>query len=116
MAKPKTLRGALNQIQTMLTKQPYSADLFDILSAVRGPDSRNSRLKMATTCIIRTAAFPKKPCQYRSFYAKKDTARNVVLRKKMFKNRENHPHFREHVLAAFEALGLNLFEENPSWK
>jgi hypothetical protein len=108
MATPKTLRGALRQIQAMLTKQKYSADLFDILSAIRGPDKRNPRLKMATTCLIRTAAFPNKPCQYRSFYLTGDNEKLARLRRRMMRDKKNHPHFREHVRDAFGALGLQL--------
>ncbi|MGA2886140.1 MAG: hypothetical protein ABSE80_13480, partial [Halobacteriota archaeon] len=61
MKTPKTLRGALQQIERMLNKQPYSADLWDILSAIRGPDSRKWGIKDATTTIIRSEAFPKHP-------------------------------------------------------
>jgi len=109
--KPKTLRGALNCIQQLLTKQPYSADLWDVLSAIRGPDSRNKRLKYATTTIIRTAAFPERPCEERSFYGE-DSAKKAEVRKQLFKNKEDNNHFREHVADAFASLGLSLFEEN----
>ena len=108
MAKPKTLRQALNQIQDMLDGQSYSAHLFDILSAIRGPDKRNPRLKMATTCLIRTVAFPDKPCQYRSFYSKGDSEKFARLRRRMMRDKKNHPHFREHIAAAFESLGLQI--------
>ena len=39
MAKPKTLRQALNQIQDMLDGQSYSADLWDVIVALRGPEA-----------------------------------------------------------------------------
>jgi len=111
---PKTLRGALNLIQGMLNKQSYSADLWDILSAIRGPDSRNRKLKRATTAIIRQAAFPMRPCEDRSIFGNDDKA-IVVRRRQAFKNKEDNNHFREHVRDAFESLGLSLFEENV-WK
>jgi hypothetical protein len=111
MRTPRTLRGALDQIQQLLTKQPYSANLWEVLSAIRGPDSRNKRLKHATTTIIRTAAFPKRPCEERSFYGD-DSAKKAEIRKRLFKNKEDNNHFREHVRDAFSSLGLSLFEEN----
>jgi hypothetical protein len=111
MNTPKTLRGALNQIQRLLTKQPYSADLWDILSAIRGPDSRDRKWKRATTAIIRQSAFPKRPCEDRSIFGN-DSEALAVRRRQMFKNKEDTNHFREHVADAFNSLNLSLFEEN----
>lgn len=108
---PKTLRGALNQIQKMLSGTEYSGDLWDVLSAIRGPDSRNRKLKHATTTIIRSAAFPKRPCEERSFYGD-DSAKRAEIRTRLFRNKEDYNHFRQHVEAAFASLGLSLFEEN----
>jgi hypothetical protein len=107
VAHPKTLRAALDEIERMLTNQPYSADLWDVLSAIRGPDSRNRKLKHATTTIIRSAAFPKRPCEERSFYGE-DSAKRAEIRKRLFHSREDFNHFRQHVKAAFDALGLDL--------
>jgi hypothetical protein len=108
---PKTLRGDLNQIERMLSGRPYSGDLWDIMSCVRGPDSRNKRIKHATTTIIRSAAFPSRPCEERSFYGE-DSAKRAEIRKRLFKNKEDFNHFRQHCEAAFDALDLKLFEEN----
>ncbi len=108
---PKTLRGALTQIEKMLTKKSYSADLWDILSAIRGPDTRNKKLKHATTTIIRSCAFPSRPCEERSFYGE-DSAKRAEIRTRLFKNKEDFNHFRQHCEAAFDALDLKLFEEN----
>jgi hypothetical protein len=105
------LRQALDCIQYMLDGKPYSAALWDVLSAIRGPDCRNHSLKTATTMVIRDAAFPKHPCEERSFYAK-DNAKSASRRKKMFSKKGGRPHFREHVRDAFECLGLSLFEVN----
>ena len=108
---PRTLRGALNQIERMLNKQPYSASLWDILSAIRGPDSRNRKYKHATTTIIRSAAFPSRPCEERSFYGE-DSAKSAEIRTRLFKSGADLDHFRQHVFDAFDALGLKIFEEN----
>jgi len=107
---PKTLRGALNQIQEML-RADYSGDLWDILVALRGPDSRDRKLKYATTAIIRQAAFPKRPCETRSVFGT-DNKTMAERRRSLFANREDKNHFREHTRDSFEALGLSLFEEN----
>ena len=111
MKLPVSLRGALRQIERMLTKQSYSADLWDILSAIRGPDSRNKTLKHATTTVIRSVAFPSRPCEERSFYSD-DSEKKSEIRKRLFKNKEDFNHYRQHISAAFDALDLSLFEEN----
>ncbi len=111
MLQPKTLREALDRIQKMLDKQSYSGELWDVLVALRGPDSRNRKLKYATTAVIRQAAFPLRPCEDRSVFGK-DTRELAARRKQMFKHREDYNHFREHCRDAFAALGLSLYEEN----
>ena len=108
MTKPKTLRQALDQIQDMLDGEPYSADLWDILVALRGPDSRNVKLKNATTALVRSAAFPKQPCLERSVFAHCDTPKLAKRRRKLFRKKKDLNHFREHISAAFESLGLSI--------
>ena len=109
--RPKTLRQALDLIQELLTDQPYSADLWDILVALRGPDSRDRKIKYATTAVIRQAAFPRRPCEDRSIFGR-DSRVLTKRRQDLFRSHSDHNHFREHVRDAFEALGLNLLEEN----
>jgi len=104
---PRTLRAALDQIQDMLDGRSYSADLWDILTALRGPDSRNRKAKNATTALIRSAAFPKRPCEDRSIFGT-DSPRLAKRRRKLFRKKKDFNHFREHVRDAFEALGLQL--------
>ena len=108
---PRTLRAALNQIQEMLDGKSYSAELWDVLTALRGPDSRDRKVKYATTAVIRQAAFPKRPCEDRSVFGT-DSAEYAERRREMFAAREGHNHFREHVADAFTALGLKLEESN----
>jgi len=105
VGEPKTLREALDAIQEMLSDKPYSADLWDVLVALRGPDCRNHKLKMATTCVIRDAAFPKHPCEERSFYNKPTQETRKCL-EGMFTDKRNRPHFREHVWDALIVLGI----------
>src|SRR5271157_2329666 len=111
MSNPHRLRRALNTISEMLSDRSYSEELWSILVALRGPDSRNRKVKFATTTVIRDAAFPKRPCENLSFFSK-DTKERAARRKKLFQSKEDANHFREHVEAAFESLGLKLFETN----
>ena len=104
---PRNLRAALDEIQAMLTNKPYSAKLWDVLVALRGPDSRDRKIKYATTAIIRSAAFPRRPCEERSIFGQ-DSDETVKRRKKLFKDKSDQNHFREHVKDAFSALGLKL--------
>ena len=108
---PKTLRGALDSIQEMLSGKPYSEDLWNILTGLRGPDSRNRKLKTATTLVIRDAAFPKHPCSALSFFGR-DRKDLAVRRKKMYAKKEDANHFREHVADAFQSLDLDLYHTN----
>lgn len=108
---PKSLREALDKIQEMLNGKTYSEDLWNVLVALRGPDSRDRKIKNATTAVIRTAAFPKQPCSALSVFGK-DEPMLAARRKMLFRKKADLNHFREHVNDAFESLGLNLFEVN----
>jgi hypothetical protein len=113
--RPKTLRQALDQIQDMLDGQSFSAELWDILVALRGPDSRNRKLKYATTAVIRQAAFPRRPCEERSIFGD-DSFVLTLRRREMFRKRQDHNHFREHIRDAFAALGLKFGGVNVGHK
>jgi len=104
---PKTLRQALDAIEEMLTDKPYSAQLWDLLASIRGPDSRNRKIKNATTCVIRSAMFPSRPCEERSIFGQ-DSERLAKRRRKLFRKRKDQNHFREHVRDAFLALELSI--------
>jgi len=106
----RELRTALNRIQDMLDGKSYSAELWDILVALRGPDSRNRKIKNATTALIRLTAFPKRPCLERSVFADSDSPELARRRQVLLRHEANH--FREHVRDAFAALGLKLEEPN----
>jgi hypothetical protein len=104
---PKTLRQALDAIEEMLTDKPYSEDLWTIITALRGPDSRNKKLKYATTAVIRQAAFPNKPSALLSVYSA-DSKKLAQRRVEMFAERADFNHFREHIAAAFTALKMDI--------
>lgn len=105
--RPRTLRQALDFIQEMLSDRSYSLELWNVLTALRGPDSRNRKIKYATTALIRSAAFPKRPCEDLSVFGVDSPA--LAERR-----REIHDlnHFQEHAKDAFDALGLKWGEAN----
>jgi hypothetical protein len=55
----QVLRRVLNDLDQMFAKATTSRDLWDILSALRGPDNDDVVLKNDTTAFIRTWAFPR---------------------------------------------------------
>ncbi len=95
-----------------MLSQDYGADLWAVLTALRGPDSRDNEVKYATTAVIRDAAFPKRETVNGSVF-RKDTQASAAKRRVVF----NSPywdsrHFRGHVEDAFSALGLELLKFN----
>lgn len=56
---PET-RKELDRIDMFLANQPsvVARELWNILTALRGPDNGNDAIKDETTCVIRTKAFP----------------------------------------------------------
>ena len=57
---PTTTRGMLNLIDKFLARcDGESGNLWDVLSALRGPDDGDEITKKRTTLLIRAAAFPK---------------------------------------------------------
>lgn len=61
MEKPTTAREVLDLIDNFLLEgdSTETNKLWDVLSALRGPDSDDFRLKDETTIHIRRAAFPR---------------------------------------------------------
>lgn len=109
----KLLRKHLNQIQEMLLSD-VGPQLWDVLSALRGPDVKHYDYKHATTEILRSAAFPSLP--YRRIdlpatFAYADKAPLATTRVELAQDNQ-HYHFREHALKAFDALGLKWSEVN----
>jgi hypothetical protein len=111
LSRPKTLRDALDIIQDLLTGRKFSHDLWNVLTGLRGPDSRNAYAKAATTCVIRKVAFPKEPTKGLSMFHE-DTVVRASYRKTSSALIES-PHFTEHACDAFASLGLVWDEVNP---
>lgn len=94
----------LRDIRTVVAKQrSLNAPLWDILTALRGPDDGDNNVKAATTGVIRHAV-----CGY-------DCPGMVNRDSKYEKHvRESLPdnHFTRHAVGAFRALGLKWHEVN----
>lgn len=110
-----TVQEVLDKIDDVLSKgTPASQALWDVLVALRGPDDKNTELKRTTTCIIRTAAFPKtrrRLCEsfddriYRNGAEFAHSATKVDLAS--VRDRSSWGHFNAHVSAAASVL-LNI--------
>ena len=116
----KELKKLLDQIDTFLAKSPNAQELWDILTALRGPDSGYPDLKDATTAVIRKHALPK---TYQQKYAgayhpgeipailREDCGEAVSFRKDWSPpNRGSH--FWVHTMRAFRTLDLNWDSNN----
>lgn len=61
LSRPKTARQVLDAIDAYMVDSGVkdSGQLWDVLTALRGPDSQSFGLKHDITCPIRRAAFPR---------------------------------------------------------
>lgn len=109
--RPETLREALDVIEDMLRAKRYSRDLWNVLTALRGPDSRNRWVKTATTGVIRHTAFPSRPNGDLSAF-KEDDSMMAKRRVLIYAGKIDSNHFREHVKDAFDSLGLKIKDKN----
>jgi hypothetical protein len=117
MSRPKTAKGMLKQISRFLTpvyknegivSREERVKLWNVLSALRGPDYGDSqKTKAATTAVIRHHALGDSAVEDFAL-SRSDTLSSVNLRRKM-----SGLHFTEHAVDAFLALGLNWHELNP---
>lgn len=81
--------------------------LWDILSALRGPDDGNSDAKDAATAVIRWYVFKRTDIPG-GMIINQDTPEYASYRISSARSY----HFSRHVSAAFAALGLKLYEVN----
>lgn len=108
-----SLREDLNTIEQLLMGR-NGKQLWDILTALRGPDKDNDYYKNATTSLIRRRAFPKLFVDGSAFGSMACTAvdrQDLVEYRLTFDPAYNH--FRCHVMWAFDALGLSWNVVNP---
>lgn len=110
----KPVRDVLAEIDNLLHKDnDDSRALWDILSALRGPDSLgDDDLKVSTTAIIRSAALPKTAKTAHSnclpiSFGLGDSEEFAGVRIRM-----SFSHFRHHAYSAFVGLGLDWHHVN----
>ena len=100
---PDTLKEMLALIELGLDSG-YGASLWEVLTALRGPDSGDSTAKLATTAVIRKAAFPSEP-NVGAVYGE-DTEHYLAYRTRLWADDDCNWHFTSHAQRAFRALGL----------
>jgi hypothetical protein len=83
-------------------------EIWDILTALRGPDDGSSTSKNAATCVIRYNVFGKKAMHGFPAMIHNDSQLDLNNRKTM----AGSYHFKSHAENAFKALGLNWNEVN----
>lgn len=114
---PET-RKELDRIDAFLANQPsvVARELWNILTALRGPDNRNDALKDETTCVIRTKAFPQLA---NSFFSGDKTGAVFAMSDTLPKYLNNLQlplhvsyHFAIHVNRAYSVLDISPKEEN----
>lgn len=111
MASPKTMKQVLAVIDKFgadtKVKSEEKRKLWDVLSALRGPDSNSeSSLKGSLTCVIREHAVPRLAEKYAMLLL--DNQGLCSERRFIYPS----THFTTHALKAFDALGLHWGKVN----
>ncbi len=122
------LRRILNKIDTVLSASynddsAVAAKLWDVLSALRGPDSELGnwhKIKDATTSVLRKIAFPKtfatlsgSIVMNEKATGASDSVARAALRSAITSLEESTGvHFTGHIDKGFTALGLDWYTEN----
>jgi len=122
IANIKTCRQALDVIDEMLAGLPvYERNrLWNVLTALRGPDDEDIDSKKATTAIIRSVALPKAASITIGFpnasilgLTNEDSEGYAAHRCHSFRSYGRGPHFDEHAVLAFASLELVWGRCNP---
>jgi hypothetical protein len=108
----RKVRVMLDQIDEFLSSRENGEDgsarkLWDVLTALRGPDDGDHSLKQRTTCVIRTEAFPR--TSERSFNVGAEFSGGLIpFRAGCHQAKDFASHFTSHATHAAQALGLVL--------
>jgi hypothetical protein len=108
---PTTARGMLDAIDKFFVSRINFREhsrLWNVLTALRGPDDGNSRLKRTTTEVIRSAAFPK-TAGMKNSYNRRLAVHNLALFAPPYVKWETPiggGHFKHHARAAARSLDL----------
>lgn len=114
--EPKTKQEFLRILDTFFASTDVEGEdkkeVWDILSALRGPDDDDLEKKLATTAILRAKVFPNGREWLETHVADiMDDCRGFVSRRLSLPKTELE-HFVEHARMAFRALGLKWDKEN----
>ncbi len=127
----ETFKDVLKHIQSFLESDEIFSEekrrLWDVLSALRGPDSEDSTLKNSTTAVIRWHALGnsvryvgaitgfddddyatervKEERKHRRYVGNMATDGNMATKRV-------YDHFHDHTINAFKALGLDYYNNN----
>jgi len=106
------VREVLDTIDAMLTQGEAqdARDLWDVLAALRGPDTDNDELKDRTTVPIRRAAFPKMTALYEAGIRQVGAVFTPTYRSReeadTFVPEEDDSHFSYHARLAAKVLNI----------
>lgn len=121
--KPESFKSILNKVVKFLNDAgPESKKLWDVLTALRGPDDSCFNTKDATTAVVRhTIGLSGRTgsdlnSTYHGYAVKPDNTQYSHRRKELESGlaRLLPGHFRDHILAAFNALDLKWNDVNEA--
>lgn len=100
----------LKQVVTFINKHKDGSELYNILTALRGPDSEDYSLKSCTTAVLRRAiGLPGEGASI-GYDSYEDTQEFVEQRKhhRAVEDETKEGHFLQHVRLGFASAGLKL--------
>ena len=104
---PTTTRGMLDLIDKFLARcNRESGNLWDVLSALRGPDDEDEITKKRTTMLIRDAAFPRLKVRQRRTWMSGPSGRYPGMGGVPPYDSTGQGHFFVHANGAAKGLGL----------
>lgn len=110
---PRTCKGMLRQLRRFMEEAPQgeAEDLWDVLTALRGPDRGHDslRLKGAVTAVIRREVFGHElePLFGGTILSNYDDHDKAFLRRRRDADDRSGSHFLAHARDAFLVLGLD---------
>lgn len=102
------VRRVLDQIEAVLMDPDHGKQLWDVLTALRGPDTKpftqeSYELKLRTTAIIRSRAFPR-VARNLSTFPHKFAHFSHCTNERIVARTDDPQHFVQHAIAAERAL------------
>jgi hypothetical protein len=109
-------KNLLKRVVEYITNDPHGDELYNILTALRGPDDANYDLKECTTAVLRNAVGLLGSVSTGGGYDSNEDSPKLMRRRKEFEAHRhddqgnakfNDRHFLAHIKQAFEAVGLD---------